>query len=55
VRLAIANGFKILDVEVERDSMAMTEREEFASIIQCKSGPVASLNQAMQQELTTAE
>jgi phospholipid transport system substrate-binding protein len=49
------NGFKILDVEVEGVSMAMTEREEFASIIQRSGGSVASLNQAMQQKLTTGK
>ena len=47
------NGFKIVDVEVEGVSMALTEREEFASIIQRNGGSVASLNQAMQQKLAS--
>ncbi len=49
------SGFKILDVEVEGVSMALTEREEFASIIARNGGSVMSLNQAMQQKLTTGE
>src|SRR5208282_3605951 len=48
-----ASGFKIIDVEVEGVSMALTEREEFASIIQRNGGSVASLNQAMQQKLAS--
>jgi phospholipid transport system substrate-binding protein len=48
-----ASGFKIVDVEVEGVSMALTEREEFASIIQRNGGSVASLNQAMQQKLAS--
>jgi len=47
------NGLKIVDVEVEGVSMALTEREEFASIIQRNGGSVASLNQAMQQRLAS--
>jgi len=49
------NGFKILDVEVEGVSMALTEREEFAAIIQRNGGSVASINQAMQQKLTAGD
>ncbi len=49
------NGFKILDVEVEGVSLALTEREEFASIIQRNGGSVASLNQAMQQKLASLD
>jgi phospholipid transport system substrate-binding protein len=48
-----ASGLKIIDVEVEGVSMALTEREEFASIIQRNGGSVASLNQAMQQKLAS--
>jgi phospholipid transport system substrate-binding protein len=47
------SGFKVVDVEVEGVSMALTEREEFASIIQRNGGSVASLNQAMQQKLAS--
>ena len=49
------DGFKILDIEVEGVSMALTEREEFSSVIQRNGGSVASLNQAMQQKLATSE
>jgi phospholipid transport system substrate-binding protein len=49
------NGFKILDVEVEGVSMALTERDEFASIIARNGGSVASLNQAMQQKLASSD
>jgi phospholipid transport system substrate-binding protein len=44
-------GFKILDVDVEGVSMALTERDEFSSVIQRSGGSVASLNQALQQRL----
>ncbi|MGH6969011.1 MAG: MlaC/ttg2D family ABC transporter substrate-binding protein [Stellaceae bacterium] len=42
---------KIVDVEVEGVSMALTEREEFASVIQRSGGSVSSLNQQLQQRL----
>lgn len=42
---------KIVDVEVEGVSMALTEREEIASVIQRSGGTVASLNQTLQQRL----
>jgi len=45
------NGFKILDVEVEGVSMALTERDEFASIIARNGDSVADLNEAMQRKL----
>ncbi len=48
------SGLRIVDVEVEGVSMALTEREEFASIIQRNGGSVASLNQAMQQKLASS-
>jgi phospholipid transport system substrate-binding protein len=46
------NGFKILDVDVEGVSLALTEREDFESAIQRNGGSVASLNEAMQKKLT---
>jgi phospholipid transport system substrate-binding protein len=45
------DGFKVVDVEVEGVSMALTEREEFASVIQRNGGSVASLNQALKDKL----
>lgn len=42
---------KIVDVEVEGISMALTEREEIASVIQRNGGSIASLNQTLQQRL----
>lgn len=45
------DDFKIVDVEVEGVSMALTEREEIASVIQRSGGSVASLNQELQQRL----
>ncbi len=47
------NGLRVVDVEVEGVSMALTERDEFSSIIQRNGGSVASLNQAMQQKLAS--
>lgn len=42
---------KIVDVEIEGVSMALTEREEIASVIQRSGGTVASLNQTLKQRL----
>jgi len=46
-------SFKVVDVEVEGVSMALTEREEFSAVIQRNGGSVASLNQALQQKLAS--
>ena len=48
-------GYKIVDIEVEGVSMALTERDEFAAIISRNGGSIASLNQAMQQKLASAD
>ncbi len=45
------DDLKIVDVEVEGVSMALTEREEIASVIQRSGGSVATLNQQLQQRL----
>ena len=45
------DGFKVVDVEVEDVSMALTEREEFSAVIQRNGGSVASLNQALKDKL----
>ena len=44
---------KIVDVEVEGVSMALTEREEIASVIQRSGGSVAGLNQTLRQRLAS--
>jgi phospholipid transport system substrate-binding protein len=43
------SGFKIVDVRVEGVSMAITQRDEFASIIQRGGGQVSALLQTMRQ------
>jgi phospholipid transport system substrate-binding protein len=43
--------FKITDVDVEGVSMALAQREEFASVIQRNGGTVAGLNQSLEQRL----
>lgn len=45
------NDLKIVDVEVEGVSMALTEREEIASVIQRGGGSIAGLNKELQQRL----
>jgi phospholipid transport system substrate-binding protein len=43
--------YKIVDVDVEGISMMLTQREEFASVIQRTGGTVTGLIQVMQQKL----
>lgn len=47
------DGFKVVDVEVAGVSMALTERDEFSSVIQRAGGSVASLNQALKDKLAS--
>jgi phospholipid transport system substrate-binding protein len=47
------NDYKIVDVEVEGVSMAVTQRDEFASVIQQNGGTVAGLNKALEQKLAS--
>lgn len=47
----VGDDLKIVDVEVEGVSMALTEREEIASAIQRDGGTVAGLNQQLKQRL----
>ena len=47
------DGLKVVDVEVEGVSMALTEREEFSAVIQRAGGSVASLNQALKDKLNS--
>lgn len=48
-----ADGFKVVDVEVEGVSMALTERDDFSAVIQRSGGSVASLNQALKDKLAS--
>ncbi|MGH6990325.1 MAG: MlaC/ttg2D family ABC transporter substrate-binding protein [Stellaceae bacterium] len=45
------NGYKIIDVGVEGVSMMLTQREEFASVIERNGGTVAGLTSAIEQKL----
>jgi phospholipid transport system substrate-binding protein len=49
------DGFKIVDIDVEGVSMALTQKEEFASVIQNSGGSVAGLNRAIEQKLAANE
>jgi phospholipid transport system substrate-binding protein len=55
VRKGEDGQYKIVDVEVEGISMALTQREEFASVIQRNGGSVASLNDALRQKLQAGD
>lgn len=48
-----SDGFKVIDIDVEGVSMALTEKEEFASVIQRNGGTVANLNKALQDKLAS--
>ena len=53
-RVRHENGdYKIIDVDVEGVSMALTQRDEFASVIQRNGGTVASLNHVLEQKLAS--
>jgi phospholipid transport system substrate-binding protein len=45
------NSFRIVDVVVEGLSMAATQRDEFASVIQSKGGKVAGLIEVLRQKV----
>jgi phospholipid transport system substrate-binding protein len=47
-------GFKIVDVDVEGVSMALTQREEFSAVIQ-RSGGLAGLNKTLQEKLASGD
>jgi phospholipid transport system substrate-binding protein len=47
-------AYKILDIDVEGVSMALTERDEIASVIQRNGGTVASLNRVFAERLGMA-
>ena len=45
------DGYRVLDVDVEGVSMALTERDEVAATIQRTGGTVASLNRTLEAKL----
>ena len=45
-----ADGYRIVDVDVEGVSMMVTQREEFAAVIQRNGGTVDGLTKALQQK-----
>lgn len=45
------SGYRIIDVAVEGVSMGLTQRQEFASVIQGGGGQVAALIQALRQKV----
>jgi phospholipid transport system substrate-binding protein len=45
------DGYRILDIDVEGVSMALTEREEIAAAIQRSGGTVASFNRSLEEKL----
>ncbi len=47
-------AYKILDIDVEGVSMALTERDEIAAVIQRNGGTVASLNRVFAERLGMA-
>jgi phospholipid transport system substrate-binding protein len=52
------NAFRIADVSVDGVSMVLTQKQEFAAVIERNGGGVASLNRAIQDKLngtTTAQ
>lgn len=50
-----ADDFKIVDVNVEGVSLALTQREEFATVVGRNGGTVSALNKALEDRLATAE
>jgi len=50
-----ANRYQVVDVDVEGVSMMVTQKEEFASVIQRNGGTVAGLIQAIQQKLQSGD
>ena len=49
------NDFKIVDIDVEGVSMLLTQREEFASVIQRSGGTVAGLNKTLEERLASGD
>jgi phospholipid transport system substrate-binding protein len=48
------NDFEIVDVSVEGVSMALTQRDEIASVADRSGGSVEGLNQALEQKISSA-
>lgn len=49
------NGFKVLDVVIEGISMAVTQRSEFASVIQRRGGKVEGLIEALRNKTVSLQ
>ncbi len=49
------SDFKIVDIDVEGVSMLLTQREEFASVIQRSGGTIAALNKTLEQRLASGD
>ena len=47
------DGFRIADVSVEGVSMVLTQKQEFAAVIERSGGGVTALNKALQDQLST--
>jgi phospholipid transport system substrate-binding protein len=47
------DGFRIADVSVEGVSMVLTQKQEFAAVIERSGGGVAALNKAIQDKIST--
>jgi phospholipid transport system substrate-binding protein len=47
------DGFRIADVSVEGVSMVLTQKQEFAAVIERSGGGVTALNRAIQDKLTS--
>jgi phospholipid transport system substrate-binding protein len=48
-------GLRIADVSVESISLALTQRDEFAAVIQRNGGTLAGLMRVMRQRIAEAE
>jgi phospholipid transport system substrate-binding protein len=48
------NDYRITDVSVEGVSMVLTQRQEFASVIQHGGGQLSALNQALRQKISAS-
>jgi len=55
VRKADDGSYKIVDVNVEGVSMALTQREEIASVIDRNGGSVGGLNKTLEEKLASGD
>ncbi len=50
-----STAFHVVDVDVEGASMALTQKQEFASVIERNGGTVAALNKALDEKLASSD